>query len=149
VSTLPIGLVIEAMVAILLLITIAFCMALNRRIGLLRSDEHMLRATIGDLNTATARAESAIAGLRSIAREADEVLGQRMGEAQGMLRDLEREVVDGEAVLARISAITSAAQPARPQPQAQPQSLAAPARFAWPQDARPEHRPEHRKERAA
>ena len=55
-STLPIGLVIEAMVAILLLITIAFCMALNRRIGLLRSDEHMLRATIGDLNTATARA---------------------------------------------------------------------------------------------
>jgi len=125
VSTLPVGLIIEALVAILLLITIGFCVALNRRIGLLRSDEHMLRTTIADLNSATVRAETAIASLRSIAGEADQVLGERMEEVQALLRDLEREVADGEAVLSRIRAITSAAGRAQPQPVAAHNSPAA------------------------
>lgn len=127
-STLPVGLIIEALVAVLLLITIGFCVALNRRIGMLRSDEHMLRTTIADLNASTARAEAAISNLRSITGETDQVLGERMAEVQGLLQDLEREVVDGEAVLSRISAITSAA--GRAQPKTMPAQGGPAARLA-------------------
>jgi len=41
-----IGMMINGVVAILLVLTIGYCMLLNRRLSLLKSDEHSLRATI-------------------------------------------------------------------------------------------------------
>jgi hypothetical protein len=40
------GLMIESLVAVLLLITIGYCMILNRRLKRLRGDEQALKATI-------------------------------------------------------------------------------------------------------
>ena len=65
-----IGVIINGLVAILLVLTIGYCMRLNRRLMLLKSDEHSLRATIAELVTATDMAERAIAGLSSPSRNA-------------------------------------------------------------------------------
>ena len=44
-----IGLFIESVVAILLMLTIGYCMMLNRRLKLLKADEDTLRGTIAEL----------------------------------------------------------------------------------------------------
>ena len=58
------GLVIESLVAVLLLLTIGYCMLLNRRLKRLRADEQSMRAMIAELITATEIAERAIGGLK-------------------------------------------------------------------------------------
>ena len=45
-----IGIMIEGLVAILLMLTMGYCMLLNRRLKLLKADEHSLRATISELD---------------------------------------------------------------------------------------------------
>ena len=56
------GLAIESLVAVLLLLTICYCILLNKRLQRLKADEHSLKATIGELITATEIAERAIGG---------------------------------------------------------------------------------------
>ena len=68
--------------AILLIITIGYCMLLNRRLKLLKSDEQSLKATISELVTATEIAERAIAGLKETVRECDTTLGERLRGAE-------------------------------------------------------------------
>ena len=58
------GLMIESLVAILLLLTILYCVRLNRQLQRLKADEQSLKATIAELITATEIAERAIAGLK-------------------------------------------------------------------------------------
>ena len=47
------GLAIESLVAILLLLTISYCILLNSRLKRLKADEQALKATISELITAT------------------------------------------------------------------------------------------------
>ncbi len=49
------GIAIESLVALLLMLTIGYCMLLNARLKRLKADEHSLKATIGELITATER----------------------------------------------------------------------------------------------
>lgn len=121
-NAMPIGLIIEGLVALLLLITIGFCIALNRRIRMLRSDEQMLRTVVADLNAATMRAEGAIANLRRAVNESNDALTGQMQGAEATADALRRQVSAGEGVIARIFAITKAAQPPRQSlPSAAPQ----------------------------
>jgi hypothetical protein len=59
------GLAIESLVAVLLILTIGYCMLLNKRLKRLRADEQSLKATISELITATEIAERAIGGHRA------------------------------------------------------------------------------------
>ena len=43
------GIVIESLVAVLLMLTIGYCMLLNKRLQRLKADEHSLKATIAEL----------------------------------------------------------------------------------------------------
>ena len=52
-------------------VTIGYCTLLNRRLSLLKSDEHSLRATISELVMATDIAERAIAGLKLTIEECE------------------------------------------------------------------------------
>jgi hypothetical protein len=61
------GFAIESLVAILLILTIGYCMLLNTRLKRLKADEHSLKATIAELITATEIAERAIGGLKHTA----------------------------------------------------------------------------------
>ncbi len=129
-STLPLGLMIETLVAVLLMVTIGYCVILNSRLKRLRADEESLRATISELITASEIAERAILGLKATAGEADHTLGQRLVEAEQLSHDLNAQIEKGSNVLDRITQITAAAaSPAQPAETtlAQPAEPARPA----------------------
>lgn len=106
------GLLIESLVAVLLVLTIGYCMILNRRLGHLRADESSLRGTIAELVTATQIAERAIAGLQVTARETDTTLGERLRTAERFSAEFEKELKRGEEVLVHIRQIVDAASAA-------------------------------------
>ena len=113
---------IEALVAVLLLITIGYCMLLNNRLKRLRSDEHSLKAVIAELITATEIAERAIGGLKHAVRDVNENLGEQLESATRMSDHLKRQLAECDHVVRRLSKITIAARPqnqAQNQPQAQ------------------------------
>ena len=68
------GYLVESMVSVLLLLTILYCVRLNKQLRLLKADEQTLRATISELITATEIAERAIAGLKATMREGEQSL---------------------------------------------------------------------------
>ena len=108
------GMIIEILVTFLLMVTIAYCMLLNRRLKRLKSDEHSLRATISELVTATGIAERAIGGLKLTVKECELGLGGRLGNAERLSADLERNIGAGKEVLERLAQIVAAGQGALP-----------------------------------
>ena len=80
------GIAIESLVAVLLILTIGYCMLLNKRLKRLKADEHSLKATIGELITATEIAERAIGGLKHTVRDVNENLGAQLASAEEMSR---------------------------------------------------------------
>lgn len=93
------GLMIESLVAVLLLVTIGYCVVLNGRLKRLKADEQALKATISELITATEIAGRAVAGLKTTAQEADRTLGERLRAAERLSADLDRQLRGGEAML--------------------------------------------------
>ena len=108
------GLIVEMLVAALLLLTIGYCMLLNKRLKRLKADEQSLKATIGELITATEIAERAIGGLKVTVRDCDQNLGAQLAMANEMSDRLKRQTLVGEEVLHRLSRIALAARPAAP-----------------------------------
>jgi hypothetical protein len=103
-----IGMIIDCVVAILLVLTIGYCMILNRRLKLLKADEQSLRATISELVTATEIAERAIGGLKITVHECDMGLGERLRKAERLSIEIDRAVVSGKDLVSRLSQIVSA-----------------------------------------
>jgi hypothetical protein len=106
------GFLVETMVSILLLLTILYCVRLNKQLRLLKADEQTLRATISELITATEIAERAIAGLKSTMREGEQTLGERLRRAETLSSDIGQQIAAGEDLLARLTRIAGAARPA-------------------------------------
>jgi hypothetical protein len=115
------GLVIECLVAVLLLLTIGYCVILNRRLARLRADEGSFKATIAELVSATASAERAIAGLKMTVRDCDDTLGERLRTSEAVREGLGQEVSRGEQLLSRIARIVAAAHESR-RPMVEPQA---------------------------
>ena len=105
------GFMIESMVAILLLLTILYCVRLSRQLRLLRSDEQSLRATIAELVTATGIAERAIGELKSTMRDGEQALSNTLTQAQQASGDIEIQLAAGRDLIARLARITGAAKP--------------------------------------
>src|SRR5438105_7381782 len=93
------GIAIESLVALLLLLTIGYCMLLNGRLKRLKADEHSLKATIGELITATEIAERAIGGLKHTVRDVNENLGTQLASAAQMAEHLKRQLAEGDNVM--------------------------------------------------
>jgi len=110
------GLVIEGRVAVLLIVTIGYCILLNKRLQRLKADEQSLKATIAELITATEIAERAIGGLKHAVRDVNEDLGSQLSAATEMSRTLTRQLSEGDDVLRRLAKIAAAARPAPPAP---------------------------------
>lgn len=126
------GLAIESLVAVLLVLTIGYCMLLNKRLKRLRADEQSLKATIGELITATEIAERAIGGLKHTVRDVNDNLGNQIVSATELSRQLAKQLTEGDAVVRRLTRIALAARPATtPEPEPAPsdaRSVAAAAR---------------------
>jgi hypothetical protein len=125
------GVAIESLVAILLMLTIGYCMLLNVRLKRLKADEHSLKATIAELITATEIAERAIGGLKHTVRDVNENLGDQLASANEMSVQLKKHLAEGDQVIRRLSRIAIAARPA-PEPElaASPKVSAAKATAA-------------------
>ena len=107
------GLMVESTVAVLLAVTICYCVVLNRRLRRLRADEMSLKATISELITATEIAERAVGGLKVVVRECDQDLGARLRAAEKFSADIAGQIAAGEEILTRLARIATATRPAR------------------------------------
>ena len=106
------------MVSVLLLLTILYCVRLNRQLRLLKADEQTLRATISELITATEIAERAIAGLKSTMHDGEQNLSERLGaHGASFPASSTRSSPPARNCSARIGRIASAAQAAPPRAQ--------------------------------
>lgn len=118
------GLIIESLVAVLLVLTIVYCMVLNARLKRLKADEHSLKAVIAELITATEIAERAIGGLKLAVRDVNENLGNQLSAATQMSDQLRRQLGESDAVVRRLSRIANAARPT--QAELEPAPIIAP-----------------------
>lgn len=82
------GLIIEILLMLLLVVTVGYCLVLNRRLGRLRSAQDELRQIIHELGAATQTAEQAIRGLKITTEEADAKLTEKLHRAQLLTRQL-------------------------------------------------------------
>ena len=124
------GLIIETLVAVLLVITVGYCMLLNSRLKRLRADEHSLKAVIAELVTATEIAERAIGGLKHAVRDVNDNLGNQLATATQISDHLKRQLSECDHVVRRLSKIAIAA---RPQNAVEPETATpAPARLPAP-----------------
>jgi hypothetical protein len=109
--SISLGMMIEVLVALLLVITIGYCVMLNKRLARLKADEQTLKATISELITATEIAERAISGLKLTVQECDQGLGQRLKVAEGLSSEIAAQIMTGENILAKLSQIAGVARP--------------------------------------
>ena len=79
---LPLGLLVEGAVAVLLALTIGYCIVLNQRLKRLHADKDVMRQMVADLVGATNLANQAIKELKQTAVEADLSLNARLEEAE-------------------------------------------------------------------
>jgi len=111
------GIAIESLVAILLMLTIGYCMLLNARLKRLKADEQSLKATIAELITATEIAERAIGGLKHTVRDVNENLGSQLTSATQTSLQLKKQLQEADNVIRRLSRIAIAARPPEPEPE--------------------------------
>jgi chromosome segregation ATPase len=130
------GYLIESMVSVLLLLTILYCVRLNKQLRLLKADEQSLRATISELITATEIAERAIAGLKATMRDGEQTLDERLQRSEAVSEEIGKQLDAGEQLLARITRITGAAKPAEPAPSAPDAQAVAAAAQAFAERSR-------------
>ena len=114
------GVAIESLVAVLLMLTIGYCMLLNKRLKRLKADEQTLKATIGELITATEIAERAIGGLKHTVRDVNGHLGTQLASAAEMSELLKKQLGECDNVVRRLSKIAVAARPAGAAPEPEP-----------------------------
>jgi chromosome segregation ATPase len=86
-------------------------MLLNKRLKRLKADEQTLKATIGELITATEIAERAIGGLKHTVRDVNENLGTQLASAAEMSEQLKKQLSECDNVVRRLSKIAVAARP--------------------------------------
>ena len=101
-------LTIESLVAILLLLTILYCVRLNGQLRRLMSDETSMQATVAELVGAVDAAQRAIAGLKATVRDAELSLGESLKSAEHFNVELDRNTAAGAEVLNRLTQIAGA-----------------------------------------
>lgn len=107
---LPLGIFVEGAVAVLLALTIGYCVLLNQRLKRLHQDKDAMRQMVADLVSATNLANQAIKELKSTAVEADLSLTARLEEAERFGVELANHVTAGTVLMERIAKITSVAR---------------------------------------
>jgi hypothetical protein len=123
------GLIVEGAVAVLLAVTIGYCVILNGRLKRLHADRETMAKTVGDLVQATAMANAAVMELKTAALDAETKLFDRLEEAASFEKSLASHVSTGTQLIEKIMRITKAAR-------AQQLAEAAPETPQQPAEAR-------------
>ena len=112
------GFLVETMVSVLLLLTILYCVRLNKQLRLLKADEHSLRATISELVTATEIADRAIGGLKTTMQQGEQALSEKLDRGEVLAAELDLHLTAGNQLLARLVRIAGVSRPAGDSPAA-------------------------------
>jgi hypothetical protein len=119
------------MVSVLLLLTILYCVRLNKQLRLLKADEQSLRATISELVTATEIADRAISGLKSTMQQGEQALSERLERGEVLSAELDLHLTAGNQLLARLMRIAGVSQPPPESPAIQNANAVAAAAQAF------------------
>jgi len=130
------GFLVETMVSVLLLLTILYCVRLNKQLRLLKADENSLRATISELVTATEIADRAIAGLKSMMHQGEQALSEKLERGEMLAAELDLHLSAGNQLLARLVRIAGGTRPAGESPAVQDAKAVAAAAQAFADRAR-------------
>ena len=104
------GMLVEIAVALLLAVTIGYCVLLNHRLKRLHQDRETMLRAVSDLVQATGLAHAAVKELKTAALEAETQLGRRIEEARSFSGEIAASVESGGQLVARIAKITAAAR---------------------------------------
>ena len=96
---------IEGLVAILLLLTILYCVRLNKQLNQLRADETSMKTTVAELMAATENAQRAIINLKETVLDADEMLGDSLKRAELFCSEIVKHTDAGAEILNKITQI--------------------------------------------
>ena len=128
---LPLGMVVELLVAVLLLVTIGYCVVVHGKLKWLKSDQAKLIKVIGELNAATANAEHAVAALSTVSSGAEKTLQIQLERSRNVTSELSSSIVEAEHFLAKITQIVQANEAKAPESRVvaslPPPAAAAPA----------------------
>ena len=130
------GFLVETMVSVLLLLTILYCVRLNKQLRLLKADENSLRATISELVTATEIADRAIAGLKSMMQQGEQALSEKLERGEVLAAELDLHLSAGNQLLARLVRIAGVTRPVGELPALQDAKAVAAAAQAFADRAR-------------
>lgn len=97
------GIVLEALVAVLLIVTIIYCIILDRRIRSFKSEQLNLSGLVAQLSSATTNAEVAVAGLKITADEADGELDSKLKRARSLSEELAFMVETGNNLAGKLA----------------------------------------------
>lgn len=129
---LPLGMAMELLVAVLLLVTIGYCVVVHGKLKWLKSDQAKLIQVIGELNTATAKAEHAVAALSTVSSGAEKTLQMQLERSRDVTSELSTAIVEAEHFLAKITQIVQAKEAAMVRDQAETRQPEAPVVTAAP-----------------
>lgn len=132
------GLVVDIVICLLLVTTIGYAVALNRKLAVLRSARGEMEKLFADFAAATGQAEGGLQALKQSSSEAGETLAQNVSDACRLADEMAFLVKKGNEIADRlevaIAASRKAAQSAQSVQSAQSaQSAQAPRRPAAPQ----------------
>lgn len=108
----PYSLILDVVIAILLVITICYCIVLNKRLGYMRNDKTELEDLAVNFDQSTSRAEESIGELKSTAT----LLQERVDKASSLRDDLAFLIDRGGAAADRLE---ETVRTAREEPTAQ------------------------------
>ena len=119
--------IVETSVAVLLAVTIGYCVILNSRLKRLHADRGMLQKMVADLIQATTLANAAVMEMKTAALEADTKLSERLAQAEKFQDELDGQLATGTQLIEKIARITAAAKTMPlPEPKIEAKPAAAP-----------------------
>lgn len=102
-----IALVVDGLIAILLVVTIVYCVILSKRLNTFRRNEAEFQSIVASFNQATARAEDSITALRETAEQIRGNLHMEVEGAKTLYEDLIFIIERGDALANRLGSVPS------------------------------------------
>ena len=109
-----VGLILESLVAILLVVTVYYCVILNRRLTGLRSGQDEFMSLVVELNEATRRAQNSVEDLKSSTLETGKELAESVSSARVLVDELAMITEAGNNLANRIERQLTGATAVRP-----------------------------------
>ncbi len=104
------SLIIDALIAVLLVATIAYAAVLNRKLGVLRDGKTEMEVLIASFSESTARAGSGVESLKQEAGRSGEALQNKVETARGLVDDLGFLIESGTRLAERLDGGLGAAR---------------------------------------